>query len=297
MNVDRSENPLILIVDDSPTIIYKIMNSLSGKGYELTSALNGIEALDIIKVAKPDLILLDVVMPELDGYDLCRKLKENPVTHDIPIIFLTNRNDEEAIIKGFETGGVDYIFKSCSIPELHARVSTHIDLKIKTDKLKKMALLDGLTGIYNHHHINERLSFEISKADRHNLSFSIILFDIDHFKMINDTYGHKTGDKVLSTVVSKINTQLREEDIFGRYGGDEFLIILPYTDNKSAILLGSRITNCLHKIICEDHEIDITISGGICSWDKSLNAHEMVKKADGLLYKAKEKGRNLLVIE
>ncbi len=281
----------ILIVDDDPKAIQLIGYILRKKGYKVEFATSGKEALEWVDSGRFDLIFLDVVMPGMNGFDVCKKLKALPGTKDVPIIFLTVKTETCDIVKGFQIGGVDYVTKPFNPIELIARVDTHLELKFSRDILRKRALMDGLTKLYNHSHIHERLSQEISRARRYDQPLSIIMLDMDYFKKINDTHGHKTGDEILVRAASSIRISLRKEDIAGRYGGEEFLIILPNTNQQAASLVAEKVKTNIQSNNSGTKGLTVTISGGVCSFENE-DANELIVKADRLLYKAKNNGRN-----
>ncbi|MCP4180192.1 MAG: diguanylate cyclase [bacterium] len=274
---------LILLVDESPTTLEAIKHALLGEKYEFKNVTTYSNTLNFLKTEKPDLILLDTISSENNAHELCKNIKNEIKTKDIPILFLTGEKDDETIAKSFEKGASDYIPKSCSPIELRTKVTTHIQLNL----LKQSTIIDNLTNVFNHKYLNERLEQEINKVLRHNFFLSIIMFDIDLFKMINDAHGHEVGDSILTSVADEVKNCLRTEDIFGRYGSDEFLIILPHTDLKSACILCERITTHLNKISFYKEKIEITINAGIYTWQNDLNANSMVTKADKLKNKAK----------
>jgi len=298
---------LILIVDDLPQNLQVLGSILRKNKYQIAVATNGQQAIDILNNISPDLILLDVMMPGIDGHEVCRRLKEQEKTRDISIIFLTAKSETADIVKGFELGAVDYITKPFNATELLARVKTHIELKKNRDVilnlidelennnriLEKMAVTDSLTRIYNHSHIIDRLNNEICAAKRHNDSLSVIMFDIDHFKSINDTYGHQVGDDVLVEVTTKIKDALREIDIIGRYGGEEFLVVMRKTDRHGCFVASDRIRKKIEDLTWEQEKLHVTISGGIGTIElEDDSAATMIKRADECLYLAKNNGRN-----
>jgi diguanylate cyclase (GGDEF)-like protein len=298
---------LILIVDDLPQNLQVLGSILRKSKYQIAVATNGQQAIDILQNISPDLILLDVMMPGIDGHEVCRRLKEQEKLRDISIIFLTAKSETDDIVKGFELGAVDYITKPFNATELLARVKTHIELKKNRDVilnlidelenknriLEKMAVTDGLTRIFNHSHIIDRLNNEICAAVRHSDPLSIIMFDIDHFKNINDTYGHQIGDEVLVEVTSKIKDALREIDIIGRYGGEEFLVVMRKTDREGCFIASERIRQTIESLTWEHENLHVTISGGIGVIEiENESAATMIKRADECLYIAKNNGRN-----
>ncbi len=313
------DKPSILIVDDVPKNLQVLINILKEEDYRVAVASSGQMALTMVEEHKPDLILLDIIMPEFDGFAVCGKLKASPETIDIPIIFLTAKTETENIVDGFKAGAVDYVTKPFNSIELLSRVKTHIavkqgrdtilqmnehlkeeveerkkiadELEQKNIVLDKMAITDGLTGLYNHRHIIERLVHEIAEAGRYKFELSVIMLDIDHFKDINDTYGHQVGDEVLVKVSASIKELLRQVDLTGRYGGEEFLVIIPHTDKDGSIVIAERIRETVEALKFDNSQIKISISGGVCTY-KDEDASDLIMKADNLLYKAKQKGRN-----
>ena len=302
--IDKKQT-LILIVDDLPQNLQVLGSILRKAGYQLAVSTNGKQVMSMMDKISPDLILLDVMMPEMNGHEVCQWLKKNEKTNHIPVIFLTAKTETEDIVKGFELGAVDYITKPFNSTELLARVKTHIELKKNRDVilkliteleqknkiLEELAVTDGLTKIYNHKHIIDRLTSEINGSKRHGNSLSIIMFDIDYFKNINDTYGHPFGDKVLVKVSNTIKEELRSIDEIGRYGGEEFLVILRNTDKEGSFIAADRIRESIELITWDVDGFKVTISGGICTLDNE-NASELIMKADQGLYSAKKKGRN-----
>jgi len=295
MGKNSEKNALVLIVDDNPLNIKFLQTLLTHQAYKVESAENGLQACRLSKKIVPDIILLDIMMPVMNGFEACKRLKEMPETKNIPIIFLTSKADTQDVLKGFQLGAVDYITKPFQYKVLLARISTHLKLKFARDILKKMAILDGLTQLYNHGYINKRLSQEISEAKRHSHPLSIFMFDLDHLKNINDTYGHNTGNDVFVKISTTLKKNMREEDIIGRYGGDEFLIVLPNTRRQA----GYKVAEHVRKMICNlkwHHDgMKVTISGGITAMQDEKNAEELIAKTDVLLYQAKRNGRNSIV--
>jgi len=298
---------LILIVDDLPQNLQVLGSILRKNKYQIAVATNGQQAIDVLENISPDLILLDVMMPGIDGHEVCRRLKEQERTRDISIIFLTAKSETADIVKGFDLGAVDYITKPFNATELLSRVKTHIELKKNRDVilnlideleeknkiLEKLAVTDSLTRIFNHSHIIERLGNEIYAARRHQDPLSITMFDIDHFKSINDTYGHQVGDDVLVAVTNTIKDALREIDIIGRYGGEEFLVVMRKTDRKGCYIASERIRQSIQDLEWEHDNLQVTISGGIGTIESdSETAAAMIKRADECLYLAKKNGRN-----
>lgn len=288
--------PLVLIVDDSPTNIHILAACLKDK-YQLQISTNGEQCIAIARsTPQPDLILLDIEMPGISGYEVCRQLKESDETLAIPIMFVTARQGNDDEEKGLMLGAVDYITKPIHPAIVVARVNTQITLKLQRDELIQMALHDQLTGLYNRHYMLEISKQKIAKAIRHQQSFCILMIDIDHFKVINDSHGHLTGDAVLKAVAKYLNKGNRQEDIVVRFGGEEFLILLDNCDLDNALLKAELIRETVEKH--QPHGINVTISVGIAQFDAAQNENfiSLLKRADNALYLAKDKGRNCVVV-
>lgn len=284
----------ILVVDDDPEVNQLIEFILLDEGYNVTTASSGNEVLHFENLRFIDLILLDINMPGLNGYEICSKLKESYKTKDIPIIFLTGRTLPEDKIKGFSCGALDYITKPFNGTEMVTRVKTHLELKHNKDLLKKMALIDGLTRLYNHTTIHEKLSEEIVNSKQHNTDLSLIMFDLDNLKFVNEKFGHKVGDDVLVKVSSLIREIIREKDIAGRYGGEKFIIILPGTDHISAYHIAEKIRDSVKGLYWSINNFNITVSGGVHSLDNET-VNEFIEKTEMLLCKAKSRGRDRIL--
>jgi len=293
----------ILVVDDNELIRKLATKLLSKKSYAVTVATNGREALELIRINSPDVILLDVMMPEMDGFECCRLLKKNETTMDIPVILMSSNTETIDKIKGFEIGAADYIVKPFDYGELIARVSTQIKMKNLLDELgSKNALLeelvkkDSLTSLYNHRYFHEHLAavFDISVCTKQPLS--CLVCDVDLFKSINDMHGHQAGDEILKTLAGIFMNMIDTDDVACRYGGDEFAFILPNSNSTDAIALSERIRYCIEKkdFIFGDISIPVTISMGVASLlDNHVLSHiELISFADEALYAAKQAGRN-----
>jgi len=304
MGNNKSEDkiPLVLIVDDVVKNLQVLGNILGKEKYRVAAANNGEKAIIVADSSSPDLILLDIMMPGINGYETCRRLKENPKTKEIPVIFLTAKNELDDIVKGFEIGAVDYVTKPFNSVELLARVKTHLELKISRDMLRakkelleKLVITDGMTGLYNHRYIIDSLAARITEAKRYKQPLSAAMLDIDYFKKVNDNHGHFFGDFVLVKIASIIEETIRKTDIAGRYGGEEYLIIFTNTDKKSAFATLERIRKTIEAQKWGKEGFVVTISGGVCELEDQ-DYSKLIMKADELLYKAKENGRNRIEI-
>lgn len=293
-------NEKILIVDDTQLYIKILTDILEVENYIVFSTNNGFSVLEMTHRIQPDVILLDIVMPGINGFEVCKLLKSNYDVKDIPVIMVTSRTKGIDIKNALEIGAFDYIKKPIDEIEVIARIQSALRLKNLQDKLKEMAMKDGLTGLYNKTILLELLEKEISRQQRIKGDISFVMLDIDYFKTVNDTYGHISGDIILKELAKILMDSVRKGDIVGRYGGEEFSIVLPGTDKQDAFHLCERIRKKI-----EDYNFDIgnktikiTVSMGIFSHDFSniMAEKEIIKKADDKLYEAKHNGRNRVEI-
>jgi diguanylate cyclase (GGDEF)-like protein len=295
----------VLIVDDTPQNIDVLRDILKQERINISAAPNAEIAEKVISIEKPDLILLDIMMPGMSGYELCEKLKASPETKNIPIIFVTAMAEMGNLVKGFEMGGVDYIVKPFKAMEVLARVKTHLSLRklIKEkneliQKLDSLSRIDPLTELSNRRDIIEILNLEQSKYERYGETYVIIMGDIDFFKKINDKYGHDTGDFILKGVANNLKNEIRKVDFLSRWGGEEFLAVLPQTN----LVGGAKVSELMRKSIQEEDfkfngkKISVTMSFGVsCHAGKEMKLDKLLKIADKRLYAAKERGRNQVV--
>ena len=295
---DPAPKPKLLIVDDQPINIKVLHQAFSGD-HQVFMATSGEQALALCASKRPDLILLDVSMPGMDGFEVCTRLKADPTTRDIPVIFVTAHNDVVAETRGLAVGAVDFIFKPINPTIVRARVKAHITLKLQSDLLRSWAYIDGLTGVYNRRHFDEQLASEWGRAARSNGALSVILLDVDFFKRYNDRYGHQAGDECLRRVASAIKSSLRRPgDQVARYGGEEFVCMLPETDLAAATQVAQAIRQAVFAMQIEHADSVaapvVTVSLGVCSKSSARLGSEqaLVKIADEQLYLAKSSGRN-----
>lgn len=288
------QNDIILIVDDVQSNI-EVLGSILKDLYEIRAATSGAQALEIVLMnPMPDLILLDVEMPDMDGFGVLKRLKTDIRTKHIPVIFITGSNDVEKEEKALINGAVDYITKPIRPIIVRARINTHITLKNKEDELIYRASHDQLTGLYNRHKLSEEGLRIFSKSIRHNEKFCVVIVDIDHFKNVNDTYGHLVGDEVLKLIANLLQSNIRNEDFLVRYGGEEFLMIFDHCDIKDAIQKAELLRQRINALA--PYGITVTASFGVARLaDFHTNFELVLKDADDALYSAKEQGRNRVV--
>lgn len=297
MDADPEDRPKILIVDDEPINI-RILYQLFNEDYQVFMATSGAQALSVCRDQRPDLVLLDVVMPTLDGFEVCRQLKSDEATSDIPVIFVTAHDDAIAETRGLDAGAVDFISKPIVPKVVRARVRTHLTLKRQADQLRRFALRDGLTGLFNRRYFDERLTTEWRRARRNGTPLSLVMIDVDCFKAYNDGYGHLAGDDCLRTVSEAISGAARRGgDVAARYGGEEFACILPETPASGAATLAERIVQKVRGLGLPHAGSPfglVTISAGVASKTPRSGGSEgqLLKLADEQLYRAKAGGRS-----
>jgi two-component system, cell cycle response regulator len=293
----------ILVAEDSMVIRAVLRRHLEGEGYTVVEASDGQEAIDRSTESPPDVILLDIEMPGLNGHQVLAHLKADPVLQDIPVVFLTGRTDTDDIVAGLRSGAHDYLKKPFATAELVARVGAAVRMKQLQDELKRrgaefaeMSRTDPLTGLHNRRHLQEQLRQLGSAARRHDRPLAVIMLDIDHFKSVNDTLGHDGGDAVLQEFARRVSSVARHEDVVGRWGGEEFLLMLPETDIAGTIRLAERVRYAVAETAFRlgDRELAVTVSAG-CVCGPADDTDELVRQADGAMYEAKTSGRNRVV--
>ena len=295
------DNPTtVLVVDDSQINIDLVQNHLKRMNLTSTSARSGSEAIELVRKIQPSLILLDVMMPGMSGLEVCRILKGDPATSTIPIIFLSARKQTDHKVQGMAIGAVDYITKPFDPSELEIRIRSALRTKSLQDTLSAQAYTDALTGLYNWRYFHEILSREVERARLGTDPLSIILVDVDMFKVVNDCYGHQMGDKVLCYLADTISQTTKPTDYIARYGGDEMAIVLPLTTLNDAKNLAQRLCQRLSQNSFGDRgfTLEIACSFGVATLgpgDKA-SAEALVRMADEALYTAKRQGRNQVCV-
>lgn len=298
----------ILLVDDAADNLDMLRDLLTFHNYAVLAASSGTDALRLAGESHPDLILLDIIMPGMDGYEVCARLKADDATSDIPVIFVSSLVDVQNTVKGFQVGGADYVVKPFQQAEILARINTHItnlrlreQLKRQNMELEHLASLDFLTGLKNRRHFFKIAEAEFRNAVQNGVPVSVTLFDIDHYKNVNDIYGHQAGDQVLASLAGLINVSVRQTDVAARYGGDEFVVLHPSLDVGGAYQIAEIIRRKVGDriFVHDDRPIQVTISAGTvdtlhcgsaCCFD------DVLAEADRALYQAKGAGRNQVVV-
>jgi diguanylate cyclase (GGDEF)-like protein len=305
-------------VDDTPGNLHILFNALTEAGYDVRCVKSGAMALLAVQADPPDLILLDIRMPEMNGFDVCQRLKANSQTREIPVIFLSALNEPLDKVKAFQVGGADYITKPFQFEEVLVRINHQLTirslqqqrqalieaLKRANDELQRLVILDGLTQIANRRHFDQCLAQQWKRSLREQIPLSLILADIDYFKQYNDLCGHLAGDRCLQQVAQTMGNMIkRPSDLVARYGGEEFIILLPNTDLTGATQLAEAVRLAVERLTIIDEPTPacqhVTLSLGVASMipGPGESVETLVKIADQALYQAKAQGRNQVCVQ
>lgn len=290
--------PVLLVVDDQPINI-RALHEVFKADFDVLMATNGESAIQQAIQHRPDVILLDIVMPGMDGYQVCETLNHTEATQDIPVIFVTAETESDVEARGFQVGAVDFITKPFNPLVVSARVMTHLTLKLQMDMMRNMALVDGLTGLFNRRRFDEALNANWHLCLREQRSLALIMLDVDFFKRYNDNYGHLAGDACLRKVADAVKQSVRRSaDICCRYGGEEFACLMPFTDAAGARSCAERIITNI-AVLQLPHETSdvssiVTVSIGISCMTPhdDASAPQLLQNADAALYQSKQQGRN-----
>lgn len=295
------EDSVVLVVDDDPLNV-KLLISILESNYEVLFALDGKKAIELAQTQQPDLILLDVLMPEQSGHQTCQLLKLNPETKNIPVIFVSSLNDHEDEAEGLNCGAIDYITKPVKAAIVKSRVNNHLELKHARDVLQKQASIDPLTAIANRRQFDEFLLQKWRAMQRQANPLTIVMIDVDYFKRFNDYYGHAAGDECLKAVATAMQKEVsRSCDLLARYGGEEFVCIFPDTDQKGGNYLAESIRKAIEDLSIAHVKSTvsnvITVSLGVATVVPTAGQllSNFMNSADHALYEAKEQGRNRYV--
>ncbi len=292
----EDRQPQILVIDDDPFSARLVDTVLRGAGFASSYCCEPARAFEVVEAEHPDLIILDVVMPELDGFDLCRRIRAHPALQLTPIIFVTRKGDVEQRVRGLQVGGNDYVAKPFEPPELVARVRSHLQ---RLSELREMAVRDGLTRCYNNKYFKTRIEQELVRTRRYGNELTLGMLDIDHFKLVNDTYGHPAGDAVLAHLASLLTASVRSTDVVARFGGEEFGFLLIESATSEAAIITDRLRERIekHRFVVPalsggEVEIGCTVSVGLASVHHGDTPQSLLARADAALLEAKQRGRN-----
>lgn len=304
MNVELAQiadpRPVVLIIDDSPDVHRLLRARLRQEEIEFIGAQDGKEGVRLALEHLPAIILLDLDMPRMDGYEVMRALKDNPATLHIPIIILSALQNPQDKVTAFELGAVDYVTKPFELTELRVRVRSALRMSQLLQMLGQRAQLDGLTGLWNRAYFDHRWAEEVARSDRHHRPLAMAIIDLDHFKSINDSYGHPAGDAVLQGVAKVLRRESRQSDIPCRYGGEEFVLIMPDTAPADAKTHCDRIRQAIEAAAWPRHPerkvtASIGVAGALGGTAGIMSPSAWVEIADRNLYTAKKSGRNRVV--
>jgi diguanylate cyclase (GGDEF)-like protein len=297
--------PKVLIVVDDRAQFLLIQNFLDGEKLELVAAKDARETFEAIYQQMPDLIIVDIDLQGEDGFDILRSIRVESRYDAIPIVVYSSQNDTDTKTRALDLGALEYLKKPLTSKELAAHVRAILRFKLKQDqifeeykRLSELSLTDPLTGAYNRRALDTFLKSRLSESSRHGIPVSCVMFDIDHFKDVNDTHGHQVGDVVIKDISDLVRSLCRQEDALIRYGGEEYLVILFHTPRDGAVIFGERVRESVSEHAFHSGELKITISGGIASLPEDeipSDPEAMINLADQRLYTAKRKGRDQIV--
>jgi diguanylate cyclase (GGDEF)-like protein len=287
----------VLAAEDNPVFQYMLRTLLGRWGYEAVVAQDGNEALRILESGDtPRLVILDWMMPGIDGVEICRRVRSANKEPYIYIVLLTGRTESQDLVEGMDAGADDYLTKPFNSHELRVRIRAGRRILDLQDALRRQATHDGLTGLMNRHSILARLSEEIARHNRERQPLSLLMVDLDRFKSVNDTYGHLAGDAVLSEAAARMSAVSRCYDGLGRYGGEEFMVVLPGCDLAAAMAQAERLREAIGVLpfAIPNRDLSVTCSIGVAVADGG-GPQALIRHADGALYQAKAQGRNRVV--
>jgi two-component system, cell cycle response regulator len=300
--VNETGRQSVLVIDDSELIHEVLAVRLRPEDVTLHRAYSAAEGVSRTRELAPDLILLDIELPDATGFEVCRRLKDDPVTAGIPVIFLTAQVDTAAKVMAFDAGAVDYVTKPFQVAELRARVRAALRTKRYQDLLATRAQLDGVTGLWNRAYFDQRLAEEIAALQRYQRPFGLVMIDLDGFKELNDAHGHPFGDRVLHRVARVLNASLRSLDAPCRYGGDEFAILLSESNLAGALIVAERIRADVAALELEHRGMIVKLTASLGATatevlpaDAELTRELLLETADEALYEAKRRGRDRVV--
>ncbi len=287
--------PIALVIDDSKDVHRLLSARLRNEDFEFVSAYSGPEGLEIAERIRPAIILLDLDMPNMDGFEVLRNLKENPALRDRPIIVVSGKKAAQDKVIAFDLGAMDYVTKPFDLMELRVRMRSALRVHQLLEMLSERAHVDGLTGLWNRAHLQSRWSAAVAANQRDGRPLSIAIFDADHFKSINDNFGHPAGDTVLRGIAKILLRGCRETDIACRFGGEEFILLMPDTRPEEARVVCERIRESIAAMTWSRHpQLSVTVSVGIAGSNTAIHAEPeaWIEEADKAMYRSKQEGRN-----
>ena len=294
-DIKADHTPVVLVIDDCEDVHRLLSARLRNEAMELVSETDGAVGIERARQLEPSLIVLDLDMPQMDGFEVLRRLKEDPKTAQIPVIVLSGMQNPNDKVTAFDLGAIDYVTKPFDLMELRVRLRSALRMHRLIQMLAQRAQIDGLTGLWNRAHFDERWTEETERVRRNGGALSIALFDLDHFKQINDTLGHPVGDAVIQGFAGLIQQSGRQSDIACRYGGEEFAVIMPDTTPEQALILCDRIRSALEETDWPGKpNRRVTVSVGVvgCDGPTSVSRDAWIEAVDQNLYRSKAEGRN-----
>jgi two-component system, cell cycle response regulator len=293
----------VLMVEDSRAALDLYCARLERRGYVVSGASSAEQAREVLATTPPDIVLLDIFMPKVSGFDLLREMRSTPCTATVPVILTSALSDTKHIVEGLALGANDYVTKPIVMPILTARMEGLLRsaelvrrLEVQTELLSKLAAFDELTGVYNRRSLFHHLEAELSRCERYGRSLSLLMLDVDHFKRVNDEYGHLAGDAALRSIATTLQSVLRVMDLVCRYGGEEFCVILPETNEVGACRAAERLRTGVERSVFThaSHPVPLTVSIGVASWTdtRTSGIPDLLARADEALLEAKQRGRN-----
>jgi two-component system, cell cycle response regulator len=283
----------ILVVDDSELSVKLLVGWLEHESYVVSTAVDGFEALAKIEAERPDIVVLDVLMPGLDGFETCRRIKADPATADIPIILVTALDDVDDLVRGFEAGADDFLTKPFNGRELMARVR----LQLRRKRHYEQSLIDPLTEAFNRRHFDTHAARLVARCHMAAKHVAVLMIDVDNLKQINDAQGHATGDRVLRGVVKRVISALRPSDLVTRMGGDEFAVVMPETDLDAATQIAERLRGRIGDAAIEGKAVTVSIGAAASRPGREEQLDATLQRADAALYKAKRAGGNRVIAD
>lgn len=287
---------MLLVEDDEDTL--DLLAGLLGDGFDIFTATDGEEGVRVARAELPDVILLDLCLPRLDGFGVLEELRRGPLTAELPVIFLSAQRDESIRARGLHLGATDFVVKPFSAAELRARIDRVLQAARKQAHLRALAQQDALTGLSNFGAFRARLDEEVKRARRYRNDLSAVMLDMDNLKPVNDQLGHAAGNRAIAAVADAIRAELRETDFAARYGGDEFVILLPHADAAHARILAERLRRAVRRIEVDGGSIPLRASFGVASAGPGADCggETLVRAADAALYRAKRTGRDKVCV-